>query len=441
MTVQEQNLVQYYEGPISIGTSLPINEFTFIDNLHVAVKVRGENTNWIYGTDYTVSGATTSIRTLTLLKAVPLGKVLAAFVEIPITQGLAPEEGGNFPAATQELTLDKLTYICQMLYSRIKRSVQVSIDSNFDGLLYDAASQAGRAIIINELGTGLTYSTDKINDIMSLVKSILTQVQTLETSAATSAQTATTAKNSILNNTGFIAVSADLLGSNTIGTVALNLTGSNTIGTVASNIANVVAAGANSLNITKVANETSIVTCALNITAIQGAAQNASNAIAAANAAANSATNAGVSQTHATIWSEGSDSEVQALGGTHSAKGWAEQSASGQVNADWNETNSASKAYILNKPTLVTTNTYTVTVDTTWQGTVAPFTKDLTINGLLATDNALVGLIQSSTYATAAKEQEEYSKLAKGITSANTLTLYADEKTTTNLSLQIKVVK
>lgn len=156
MTVQAQNSTQYYSGPISIGTVLAIKDFTFIDNSHVAVKVRNEATPWIYGVDYTVAGANTLERTITVLKEVPEGKVLAAYLEVPITQNIAPEEGGSFPAATQEFTIDKLTYICQMLKERLSRALQVSVDSLFDGTLPEALPN--RTFKINPEGTGLVLS-------------------------------------------------------------------------------------------------------------------------------------------------------------------------------------------------------------------------------------------------------------------------------------------
>jgi len=67
--------------------------------------------------------------------------------------------------------------------------------------------------------------------------------------------------------------------------------------------------------------------------------------------ASSSATAAATSEDHAEVWAEGTDQEVQALGGLHSAKGWAAEAATGQINSDWTETDTSSKAYILHKPT------------------------------------------------------------------------------------------
>ena len=67
--------------------------------------------------------------------------------------------------------------------------------------------------------------------------------------------------------------------------------------------------------------------------------------------ASNSATAAATSEDHAEVWAEGTDQEVQALGGVHSSKGWAAESAAGQINSNWTENDPTSKAYIQNKPT------------------------------------------------------------------------------------------
>ncbi len=156
MTVQAQTSVQYYDGPINVGAVIPITDFTFIDNSHVSLKIRGIDEIWEYGTDYTIEGANTLTRTITLNRAVEAGQVLAAYLDVPITQNISPEEGGNFPASTNEFVLDKLTYICQMLYERVARSMQVSIDRPFDGTL--SVVVPGKAIKINAAGNGLELS-------------------------------------------------------------------------------------------------------------------------------------------------------------------------------------------------------------------------------------------------------------------------------------------
>lgn len=76
--------------------------------------------------------------------------------------------------------------------------------------------------------------------------------------------------------------------------------------------------------------------------------QNAAQKQAAVDASANAAAQ---SEDNAEIWAEGTDEQVQALGGVHSSKGWADQSSQGQVQTDWNQSDSSKKDFIKNKPT------------------------------------------------------------------------------------------
>lgn len=79
----------------------------------------------------------------------------------------------------------------------------------------------------------------------------------------------------------------------------------------------------------------------------------ATNASNSAKAAKLSEDNAALSKTAAgTSEANAKASEVEAKKQADLAKQYANQAASGQVNADWNETVSTSKAFIMNKPTL-----------------------------------------------------------------------------------------
>ena len=91
--------------------------------------------------------------------------------------------------------------------------------------------------------------------------------------------------------------------------------------------------------------------------------------------------------------------------------------------------------------TKATTVTYTGTVSTTWTGSSAPYTQTITISGILATDNPIIDVVLSSTWATAILQSEEWTKIQRIVTSANTLTVYATEATTTAIPIQVKVVR
>ncbi len=95
------------------------------------------------------------------------------------------------------------------------------------------------------------------------------------------------------------------------------------INIVANDIKNIVIAAENITDINTISeNITDINTCAENIEDIQNAYSNAQTAIDKAEEASNYADNA-------KIWAEGTDVEVAALGGEHSAKIWAEQATDG----------------------------------------------------------------------------------------------------------------
>lgn len=81
---------------------------------------------------------------------------------------------------------------------------------------------------------------------------------------------------------------------------------------------------------------------------------------------------------------------------------------------------------------------YTATLNTTWTGSSAPYSKEQTINGVLATDSPIIDLVPSSTYATAQQQEDAWAKVYRVVAAANKLTFYAHEKP--SVSLPIKVI-
>lgn len=119
----------------------------------------------------------------------------------------------------------------------------------------------------------------------------------------------------------------------------ISMTTNPNVAAVASNINNVNAVGQSISNVNTVATNISDVnTAATNIAAIKdapnqaaNAAQSATNAASSATASAGSATASATSANNSHIWAEGTDAQVQALGGIHSSKGWAEQSTNANI--------------------------------------------------------------------------------------------------------------
>ena len=148
----------------------------------------------------------------------------------------------------------------------------------------------------------------------------------------------------------------------------------------------------------------------------------------------------------------------------YSAKYWAERASQGQIQADWtqddntkqdyinnkptklsefeddislqsdfNQTNTESKDFIKNKPRI---KTWTTTVSTTWVGSESPYTQEITLAGMLATDNVLIALKSNS--ATSIKDcQKELSKIFFAETLDGKLKLYAKSPTKTAINLLV----
>lgn len=84
---------------------------------------------------------------------------------------------------------------------------------------------------------------------------------------------------------------------------------------------------------------------------------------------------------------------------------------------------------------------YMVTLNTTWSGSAAPYTKEQTINGILAADKPLIDLVSSATFADATKQENAWALVYRAVTAANKITFYAKAKPTVSIPLQIRCVR
>lgn len=84
---------------------------------------------------------------------------------------------------------------------------------------------------------------------------------------------------------------------------------------------------------------------------------------------------------------------------------------------------------------------YTATLNTTWSGSAAPYTKVQTINGILATDKPLIDLVPSATFADAEKQADAWALIYRALTAANKITFYAKAKPTVSIPLQIRCIR
>lgn len=85
------------------------------------------------------------------------------------------------------------------------------------------------------------------------------------------------------------------------------------------------------------------------------------------------------------------------------------------------------------------TKFFTAQIGTTWTGSAAPYTQTITVSGILASDRPIVDLVPSSTFATAENEISNFAKIYRITTAANSITVYATEKTDVALNIQMGV--
>lgn len=85
------------------------------------------------------------------------------------------------------------------------------------------------------------------------------------------------------------------------------------------------------------------------------------------------------------------------------------------------------------------TTTKTATITTTWTGTSAPYTQDITVSGITASDTPIVDIVLSSTAATALTELNEWNKVSRIVTGAGKITVYCyAQKPTVAMNIQLK---
>ena len=89
-----------------------------------------------------------------------------------------------------------------------------------------------------------------------------------------------------------------------------------------------------------------------------------------------------------------------------------------------------------------TYNVYTATIPyTSWTGDSAPYSKAVTVTGIVSTDKPILDIVPSGTYATDITMQLNWSKIYRAVTSTNTITFYAKSIPSADIPFIAKVVK
>lgn len=87
------------------------------------------------------------------------------------------------------------------------------------------------------------------------------------------------------------------------------------------------------------------------------------------------------------------------------------------------------------------TQNINVTLDTSWLGSSAPYSKTVTVTGILETDTPIIDVVMSGTYSTDEARIEAWGYIYRAVTANGSITFYATEKPSVELPIQIKVVR
>lgn len=83
----------------------------------------------------------------------------------------------------------------------------------------------------------------------------------------------------------------------------------------------------------------------------------------------------------------------------------------------------------------------TATISTTWIGTEAPYTQEVSVTGITANHNPIISPVYSATNATAILEKTAWNLIGKAVTGAGIITFTCfEEKPVTAIPIQIKGV-
>ena len=337
--------------------------------------------NWRYSTQYVIESG--NIKILSGY-AIDENKKLLILRKVDLVQDNKYREGGDFPAKSTEASFDKLTMITQQLQETLDRCVKVEVldiqspeellEEVYNKL--DSATEiAGDAInAANQAQTAADNATAAVNQAEQTLTEVTNYVDLAKTDIEGTKNTAiSTIDNTVSNAKGEIAntiVSAKADINASIDEATMNI--SDIVSDAEGSITNIAVTEANKAIASAAQEATDTATANLNSyvdgtvkpslqtyvdqaqadanSAATSMEQAALSATAASNYASNAsadADNAAESATHAAtsaadsehysedsrIWAEGTDSEVQGLGGVHSSKVWADRAEQAAIAA------------------------------------------------------------------------------------------------------------
>lgn len=165
--------------------------YIYVDNTQ-----GGTSSTLTYTTHYTVTINTNGVGgTVVFVASYGTGVTHTVYRVTARTQGSDYDDFNQFPADTLEADLDRRTFIEQEIAEDFSRTVTLPIASTISSLTLPDPS-AGKALIWNSAGTGLTNSTAALGDLDNYITSASTQAALAANYATTASTQATAAANS-----------------------------------------------------------------------------------------------------------------------------------------------------------------------------------------------------------------------------------------------------
>jgi hypothetical protein len=160
MAVQSDTSRISYAGNNSTTTSYAV-PFVFLENAHLKAiaKTSAGVESVVTLTNHTGAGDVNG-GTVRTAVAVPTTSTLVIYREVPATQTTIYQEGGDFPAASHERALDKLTLLAQQTERKASRAIRVTeADGARNDLLAKPNSMVG--LDVNKQPKAMTLSEVK----------------------------------------------------------------------------------------------------------------------------------------------------------------------------------------------------------------------------------------------------------------------------------------
>lgn len=184
MALQSETSRIQYNGNGSTTTAYAV-PFYFFENAHIKAVVTnssGVDTTLSLGSEFSLTGAgNVTGGTLTTSTAVPSSSKVTIYREVSATQTTSYAEGGDFPAASHERALDKLTMLAQQLLRSFGRALR--FPETVTGVSPDLPKpEANRVIGWTSAATGLqNFNWGTVDGLVTTTNTQATQISSLTT--------------------------------------------------------------------------------------------------------------------------------------------------------------------------------------------------------------------------------------------------------------------